>query len=289
VASGVKFRPGPSAKKVTSGLVWRFGTFDCVDDNLAHFKNGLGNGGSFLDVGGHRFYVAKPFPEEITDVFDSPCDGGLSCGESSSLGALVEVMALGEDEGSDSPRPERPSLERPPPQEQDASLPERDAPDVSVVDLRAPLDRVIDPAQVAEALERTRLALLGKAAEDGSNRRCASTTLGEFYDVRRDAPTELARGSRRSFATVVSGQIQRSPSAGRGHGGRGHGGRTPNSTVQGRRAQQGGGAGRPCQSQESAPGSESQAHPSVLHIHLWLDHVQASSRGSASSKRAASD
>jgi hypothetical protein len=87
-------------------------------------KNGFGNSGSFLDVGSHRFYIAKPFLEEITDVFDSLYDGGSSCGESSNLGAVVEVMTLGEDEGSDLPRPERPSLERPPPQEQDAPLPE---------------------------------------------------------------------------------------------------------------------------------------------------------------------
>jgi hypothetical protein len=38
-----------------------------------------------------------------------------------------------------------------------------------------------------------------------------------------------------------------------------------------------------------APGSESQARPPALHIHLWLDHVEAFPRGSASSKRAASD
>jgi hypothetical protein len=62
VASGVKFWPGPSSEKVASGLVLRFGTFDCVDDNLAHFENGFGNSGSFLDVGSHCFYVAKPFP-----------------------------------------------------------------------------------------------------------------------------------------------------------------------------------------------------------------------------------
>jgi hypothetical protein len=246
VASGVKFRPGPTGEKVASGLIWRFGTLDFIDDNLAHFENGFGNSGSFLDVGSHRFYVAKPFPKEIIDVFDSPCDGGSSCGESSSLGALVEVMALGEDEGGDSPCPECPSLERPPPREQDASLPERDAPDVSVVDLRAPLDRVIDPARVAEALERTRLVLLGKVAEDEANRRRASTTLGEFYDVHGDAPTELARDLRRSFATAVPGQIQRSPSAGRGRGGRGHGGRASSGIAQGRRAQQGSGACRPC-------------------------------------------
>jgi hypothetical protein len=221
VASEVKFRPGPSGEKVASGLVWRFGTFDCVDDNLAHFNNGFGNSGSFLDVSSHRFYVVKPFPEEITDVFDSLCDGGSSCGESSNLGTVVEVMTLGEDEGGDLPRPECPSLERPPPQEQDTPLPERDAPDVSVVDLRAPLGRVIDPARVAEALERTRLVLLGKVAEDEANRRRASTTLGKFYDAHGDAPTEPARNPYLSFATVVLGQIQRSPSASRGRGGRG--------------------------------------------------------------------
>jgi hypothetical protein len=225
VASGVKFRPGPSGEKVASGLIWRFGTFDCIDDNLAHFKNGFGNSGSFLDVSGLRFYVAKPFPEEITDVFDSLCDGGSSYGESSNLGAMVEVMTLGEDEGGNLTRPERPSLERPPPQEQDAPLPERDAPDISAVDLRAPLDRVIDPARLAEALERARLAFLGKVAEDEANRRRASTTLGGFYSVHGDAPTEPAHDSHRGFATTVLDQIQRSPSAGRGRGGRGQGGR----------------------------------------------------------------
>jgi hypothetical protein len=34
-----------------------------------------------------------------------------------------------------------------------------------------------------------------------------STTLSEFYDVHGDAPTELARDLRRSFATAVPGQI----------------------------------------------------------------------------------
>jgi hypothetical protein len=221
VVSGVKFLPGTSGEKVASGLIWRFGTFDCIDDNLAHFENDFGNSGSFLDVGSHRFYVAKPFPEEVTDIFDSLYDGGSSRSESSNLGAMVEVMALGEDEGGDLPRPERPSPECLPPQEQDAPLLEQDAPDISVVDLRAPLGRVIDPAQVAEALERTHLVLLSKVAEDEANRCRASTTLSEFYDVHRDAPTELARDLRRSFTTVVPGQIQRPPSASRGRGGRG--------------------------------------------------------------------
>jgi hypothetical protein len=113
--TGVKIRPGsPStlSEKVASGLVWRFGTFDCVSDNLACFKDGFSDRGSFLDVGGHRFYVAKPFPEEVTDVLDPLGDAGLSYSESSDLGAMVEVMALGDEEDGDSPRPARPSLER---------------------------------------------------------------------------------------------------------------------------------------------------------------------------------
>jgi hypothetical protein len=257
VASGVKFWPGPSVEKVASSLIWRFSTFDCVDDNLAHFENGFGNSGSFLNVSSHRFYIAKPFPKEVTDVLDSLCDEGLSCGESSNLGAMVQVMALGEDEDGDSLCPECPSLERPPPQEQDASLLERDAPDISVVDLRAPLDCVIDPARVAEALERMRLILLGKVAEDEANRCRVSTTLSEFYDMHGDAPTELAHDLRRSFATVVPSQIHRSLSASRGRGGRGRSGRAPSGNAQGRCVQQGGRASRPCQIPMPAPGSES--------------------------------
>jgi hypothetical protein len=71
--TGVKFRPGsPSTlgKKVASGIAWRFGTFACISDNLACFKDGFGDSDSFLDVIGHRFYVTEPFPEEVTDVLD---------------------------------------------------------------------------------------------------------------------------------------------------------------------------------------------------------------------------
>jgi hypothetical protein len=209
-AIGVKFRPGPSlalGKKVASSLVWRFGTFDCVSDNLACFKNGFSNSGSFLDVSSHRFYVVKPFPEEVTDIFDPLSDEGSSCSESSDLGAMVEVMALGEEEGGDSPRPTRPLLKRLPPQEQDAPPPEQDTPNIAVVDLHEPLDHVIDSIQVVEALERTRLVLLGKVAEDEIDRRRASTTLSEFYDVHGDAPIELAHDLWCSFVAMGPGQI----------------------------------------------------------------------------------
>jgi hypothetical protein len=80
-ATGVKFQlgsPSTLSEKVASGLVWRFGTFDCVSDNLAYFKDGIGDSGTFLDVGGHRFYIAMPFPKEVTDVLDPLCDASSS-------------------------------------------------------------------------------------------------------------------------------------------------------------------------------------------------------------------
>jgi hypothetical protein len=105
-----------------------------------------------------------------------------------------------------------------------------------MVDLHAPLNRVIDPAGVAEALERMRLVLLSKVAEDEANRHRASTTLSEFYDVHEDALTELARDLRHNFTTMGPGQIQRSPSAGQGHGGRGQGDCAPGCNARGCRS-----------------------------------------------------
>jgi hypothetical protein len=157
------------------------------------FGDGFGSG-SFLDIGSHCFYVAKPFPEEVINVLDPLSDGGSSCGESCDFGAMVEVMALGDEKGSDQPRSAHPPLECLPPQEQNAPLPEQNTSDVAVVDLRAPLDRVIDPARVAKALERTRLVLLGRAAGEEAARRHMSTMLREFYDVHGDVSDELFRG-----------------------------------------------------------------------------------------------
>jgi hypothetical protein len=50
-------------------------------------------------------------------VLDPLYDAGSSCSESSDLDTMVKVMALGDEEGGDSPRPARPPLERLLPQE----------------------------------------------------------------------------------------------------------------------------------------------------------------------------
>jgi hypothetical protein len=57
-------------------------------------------------------------------VLDPLCDVGLSCSESNNVGTMVEVMALGDEEGGDPTRTTRPPLERLLPQEQVAPLPE---------------------------------------------------------------------------------------------------------------------------------------------------------------------
>jgi hypothetical protein len=74
-------------------------------------------------------------------------------------------------------------------------------------------------------------------AEDEIDRRRASTTLSEFYDVHGDAPVELAHDPRCGFVAMGPGQIQRSPSASQGRGGRGQGGHAPSCNARGRRTQ----------------------------------------------------
>jgi hypothetical protein len=180
--SGVKFRPGsPSipGERVASGLVWRFGTLDCVSDNLDYFGDGFGSG-SFLDIGSHCFYVAKPFPEEVTDVLDPLCDADFDDGESSNFCNMVEVLALEEDGGGDLPCSACPPLECPPPPEQDLPPPERDVLDAAITDLRAPLNLTADPVKVFEDLERTRRNLLKEAIDVKDTRRRVLSTIQEY-------------------------------------------------------------------------------------------------------------
>jgi hypothetical protein len=187
----VKFRPrSPStlSEKVASGLIWRFGTFDCINDNLACFKDGFGDSGSFLNVGGHRFYIAKPFPEEVTDVLDPLCDTGSDCSESSDLCPMVKVLALEEDGGGDQPRIARPPLECPPPPKQDLPPPEWDILDSAIMDLRAALDLTADPAKLSKELERTRRTLLKEAIGVEDTRRRVLSMLREYNTAQGYTP-----------------------------------------------------------------------------------------------------
>jgi hypothetical protein len=219
-ASGVRFQQGPSSalgEKVASGLVWRFGTFDCISDNLAYFKNSLSDSGSFLDVGSHRFYIAKPFPEEVTDVLDPLCDTDSDDSESSDFCTMVEVLALEEDGGGDPPCSTRPPLERPPPPEQVLPPPERDVLDAVITDLRAPLDLTADPVKISEDLEWTRRNLLKEAVDVEDTRRRILSTIQEYntahsFTLARDDPSRA--GQVRQRGRELGAELnQASPSA----------------------------------------------------------------------------
>jgi hypothetical protein len=166
-------------ERVASGLVWRFGTLDCISDNLDYFGDGFSSG-SFLDIGSHCFYVAKPFPEEVTNVLDPLCDADSDDGESSDFCNMVDVLALEEDGGGGPPRSACPPLECSPPPEQDLSPPERDVLDAAITDLRAPLDITTDPVKISEDLERTCRNLLKEAVDVDDTRRHILSTINEY-------------------------------------------------------------------------------------------------------------
>jgi hypothetical protein len=190
-ATEVKFWPGSPlslGEEVPFGLVWRFGTFECISENLACFEDGFSDNGSFLDVGAHRFYIAKPFQEEVTDVLNPLCDAGSRCSESSDLGAMVEMLALEEEGGDGSPRTMRPPLERPPLSEQDPPPPEQDILESATMDLHAPLDLTADPTKIVENLEQARLTLLDKAVGIVDTRRRVNSMLREYNTVQGYTP-----------------------------------------------------------------------------------------------------
>jgi hypothetical protein len=99
-----------------------------------------------------------------------------------------------------------------------------------------------------------------------------SSTLHEFYDAHRVAAAEPAHGLR----------------CGQGQEGRSYGGHALSRDGRGR-AQRAGESGRAHQDLPLVAEQGSQARQSALHIHLWLNHMKTAPRGSASSKRAATD
>jgi hypothetical protein len=157
-------------------------------------RDGFSDSGSFHDVGDHHFYIAKPFPREVTNVLDPLWDAGSSCSKSSDLGIMVEVLALEEDGGGDPPCSARPPLECPPMPKQDLPPLERDILESTIMDLRAPLDLTTDLAKLAKDLEQTRRILLNSAVGIEDTRRCVLSTVCEYntvqgYTPARDGPS----------------------------------------------------------------------------------------------------
>jgi hypothetical protein len=60
--------------------------------------------------------------------------------------------------------------------------------DTAIMDLHAPLDLAIDPAKAAEAVERTRITLLKRAAKIADTRRHVNATLHEYNTAQGFTP-----------------------------------------------------------------------------------------------------
>jgi hypothetical protein len=133
---------------VASGLIPRFSTLDCITDSLACFKNRFIGYCSIISFGEHRFYVVvpEPFPNEVANVSDPLFDKESYCSDSTDIGAMVEVMALGDEDGGDLPHTARWPLKRQPQREANAPPPPtQDMLDLAIQDLRAPLNLIVDP------------------------------------------------------------------------------------------------------------------------------------------------
>ncbi|KAK1617033.1 hypothetical protein QYE76_022550 [Lolium multiflorum] len=118
-AAGVFIRTGltiTTGERVASGLIWRFGSLDCVSDNAGCFADRpFPAGGNVISFGGFDVYVATVapprYPREIVRCASPPPGAGASLTTASPC-IMQEVMATGDDAGDKSTRVRGPELER---------------------------------------------------------------------------------------------------------------------------------------------------------------------------------
>ncbi|KAM0882594.1 hypothetical protein ACQ4PT_032203 [Festuca glaucescens] len=103
-AAGVSFRTGlilPSGERVASGLVWRFGSLDCVSDNAGCFADRpFPAGGNIITFGAHDVYVATiappRYPQRVRSCTSPPPRAGVGSNFASPC-VVQEVMATGDN------------------------------------------------------------------------------------------------------------------------------------------------------------------------------------------------
>ncbi|KAK1616962.1 hypothetical protein QYE76_022479 [Lolium multiflorum] len=170
--AGVFIRTGltiTTGERVASGLIWRFGSLDCVSDNAGCFADRpFPAGGNVISFGGFDVYVATVapprYPREILRCASPPPEAGASLSTASPC-VVQEVMATGDDAGDKSTRVRGPELER---TAKDAgasgSGPKAPAPPSRLDEVRAklssPLTAGADPSAIEKDLETHRQLLL---------------------------------------------------------------------------------------------------------------------------------
>ena len=171
-AAGVSFRTGlilTSGERVASGLIWRFGSLDCVSDNAGCFADRpFPDGGHVITFGAHDVYVAivapPRYPRQVQSCTSAP-PGAVTCSALASPCVVQEVMAIDENI-TKTTRNRGPALERNANTDGGASgsglhpPPPPSRLEVARAKLSTPLTAGADPGTIEADLEAHRLLLL---------------------------------------------------------------------------------------------------------------------------------
>ncbi|KAK1647021.1 hypothetical protein QYE76_064826 [Lolium multiflorum] len=189
-AAGVSIRTGltTTGERVASGLVWRFGSLDCVSDNAGCFADRpFPAGGNIISFGGFDVYVATVapprYPREIVRCASPPPGAGASLTTTGPC-IMQEVMATGDDAGGKSTRIRGPVLEREAAAGASASGAKAPPPPSRLEEVRAklstPLTPGADPTTIEKDLEEHRQLLLKQTEELAAAKRQWEITQREF-------------------------------------------------------------------------------------------------------------
>ncbi|KAK1692123.1 hypothetical protein QYE76_008820 [Lolium multiflorum] len=188
---GVSFRTGlttATGERVASGLIWRFGSLDCVSDNAGCFADRpFPAGGSIISFGGHDVYVATVapprYPRQVLRCASPPPGAGAS---NNFTGPCVtqEVMATGDENTNRTTRVRGPHLERNADGGASASGPKAPPPPSRLEEarakLRTPLTAGADPTTLEADLEAHRQFLPKQVEEVAAVKRQLEITRREF-------------------------------------------------------------------------------------------------------------
>ncbi|KAK1693925.1 hypothetical protein QYE76_010622 [Lolium multiflorum] len=190
-AAGVFIRTGlttTTGERVASGLVWRFGSLDCVSDNAGCFADRpFPAGGNIISFGGFDVYVATVapprYPREIVRCASPPPGAGASLTTTGPC-IMQEVMATGDDAGGKSTRIRGPVLEREAAAGASASGAKAPPPPSRLEEVRAklstPLTPGADPTTIEKDLEEHRQLLLKQTEELAAAKRQWEISQREF-------------------------------------------------------------------------------------------------------------
>ena len=188
-AAGVFIRTGltiTTGERVASGLIWRFGSLNCVSDNAGCFADRpFPAGGSIICFGDHDVYVATVapprYPRQVLRCASPPPRAGCSAPASP---AVVQVMMAGDELPTKNPRMRGPNLERNIDPNASGSGPKAPPPpsrlDAVRAKLSTPLTPGADPTAIEADLEAHRQLLLKQTEELAAAKRQMEITQREY-------------------------------------------------------------------------------------------------------------